>query len=195
MEKKEIFTRNDFFNNSVNIARMFIYHKVNKGDVVVDATCGNGNDTLYLAKLVGKEGKVIAFDVLENAIESTQNLLKKEHVLNVKLIRDSHEFMDKYIQVSPKLILFNLGYLPGFKKKETTVAETTIKALYKSIKLIDKLGLILIVVYQGHEEGIKEFEKIGDFIGGLEQKKYNCFHLNYPNQKNKPPVIFGIEKR
>jgi ubiquinone/menaquinone biosynthesis C-methylase UbiE len=51
------------------------------GDIVVDATCGNGNDTLALAKLVfadGAQGSIYGFDVQDIALETTSALLDRE---------------------------------------------------------------------------------------------------------------------
>lgn len=41
---------------------------VSPGDTVVDATCGNGHDTLALARLVGPHGCVIALDIQVSAV-------------------------------------------------------------------------------------------------------------------------------
>lgn len=48
---------------------------VQPGDVVVDATCGNGHDTLELARMVGPSGRVVAFDIQPEALASAQALL------------------------------------------------------------------------------------------------------------------------
>ena len=49
------------------------------GDIVVDGTVGNGNDTVFLAKLVGPTGKVYGFDIQKEAIERTKNGCKKNN--------------------------------------------------------------------------------------------------------------------
>lgn len=52
---------------------------VGKGDVVVDATCGNGHDTLALLQMVAdqesKRGRVYALDIQDSALASTSTLL------------------------------------------------------------------------------------------------------------------------
>lgn len=45
------------------------------GDTVIDATVGNGNDTVVLAKAVGSMGKVYGFDIQEEAIDKTKEKL------------------------------------------------------------------------------------------------------------------------
>jgi len=194
--KNNIFTRSDFLNNSINIARMIISHKISTGDKVVDATAGNGHDTLFLAEQVGDKGQVFAFDISENAINNTKQIIEKHNLSKtVTVIKDSHCNIANYINFEPNLILFNLGYLPGNDKNHTTKTVSTIEAIEKSLNLIAKLGLVLIVVYSGHHEGKSEKNAIEEFTKTLNQKLFNVIHIYYPNQLKNPPEIFAIEKR
>ncbi len=196
MEKHTIFTRPDFFNNSINIARMIMFHKVQVGDIVVDATCGNGNDTLFLSKLVGEKGKVFAFDTEQTAISNTKTLLEKENALkNTVLINKCHSQMINLVNEKPQLVLFNLGYLPKYSKENTTKTDTTIKAVKDSLSMLKQYGLTLIVIYRGHIEGKNEEKAIKEFVKSLSQQEFNTFQIDYPNQQNLPPIIIGIEKR
>src|SRR5690625_1467725 len=68
------------------------------GEIAVDATCGNGHDTLVLSHLVDKKGKVLAFDIQDQAIENTKKRLKKENKQNVTVIKDSHANIDQYLK-------------------------------------------------------------------------------------------------
>ena len=45
---------------------------IREGDLVIDATCGNGNDTLLLSAAVGESGDVLAVDIQEEAVEKTK---------------------------------------------------------------------------------------------------------------------------
>ncbi|EUJ17052.1 S-adenosylmethionine (SAM)-dependent methyltransferase [Listeria aquatica FSL S10-1188] len=56
------------------------------GDVVIDATCGNGHDTLFLAQLVGPNGKVYAYDIQQTAIEKTEARLDEASCKNQVLL-------------------------------------------------------------------------------------------------------------
>lgn len=53
---------------------------VTSGDCVVDATCGNGRDSVKLANLVGSTGEIHAFDIQQSAIEETRELLQRQEV-------------------------------------------------------------------------------------------------------------------
>ncbi len=75
-----------------NYSKYLISQAVCLGDTVVDATAGNGNDTLYLANLVGATGRVYSFDIQAQAIENTAALLAKHD--NVTLIHDGHQNVD-----------------------------------------------------------------------------------------------------
>ena len=50
----------------------FIKEQVAPGDLCIDATMGNGNDTLLLSTLCGEKGRVLAFDIQEQALKSTK---------------------------------------------------------------------------------------------------------------------------
>ena len=96
---------------------------INKEDTVVDMTAGNGNDTLLLSKIAGK---VIAFDISEEAIASTRERLGTAD--NVTLINDNHINIDRYLDGNIRLFIFNLGYLPHSDDPPVTKAEETLIA-------------------------------------------------------------------
>lgn len=178
------------FNKSIlNRVNLICEKFIKKGDITIDATCGNGFDTLRLALL---SKKVFAFDIQDAAINNTKELLEKNAVDNVSLIHDSHHNIDKHLNKQREkisLVLFNLGYLPGNNKEITTNHKTTLLALEKSYKLLNKKGIILMVCYP-HEEGKKESRKI---IQYLDKRKidYNI----YKNTDNiNAPFLIEIKK-
>lgn len=187
---------NNFFTNSMNLAKEICKLKVNKGDIVIDATVGNGNDTVFLGELVGESGKIYSFDVQKIAIENTREKLKKNNMEDiVELILDGHENMDKYIKKRVKLAMFNLGYLPNAPRSITTKAETTVLAVKKSLELLKENGIVILVIYHGHEQGKKEKAALEKFTSSLNQKKYTVINLSFTNQINNPPELMCIEKR
>lgn len=58
-------------------AKNLLEKAVTSGTVVVDATLGNGHDTLFLANIVGESGRVYGFDVQEDAIQTSIERLKQ----------------------------------------------------------------------------------------------------------------------
>ncbi len=168
-----------------------------EGDIVIDATVGNGHDTLFLANLVGENGLVYGFDIQEEAINNAKKRLKNNKVKDrVHLMLKSHENLDKFIESnSVSAVLFNLGYLPGSDKNIITKSETTIRAIKSSLKVLKLGGFIVLVIYPGHKGGKKEKEDIIKFSKELDRKKYNILHYNYINQNDKPPEVLIIKKR
>ncbi len=165
------------------------------GDIAVDCTLGNGNDTILLANLVGNEGKIFSFDIQKEAIQETKEKLKDFPYKNIILINDGHENLDKYIQEKVNLFVFNLGYLPGNNHNVTTKAETTLKAVEKALKLLDDNGIVLLAIYHGHESGKEEKIVLEDFTSKLDQKVYNVMKSVFINQANNPPILICVEKR
>ena len=148
---------------------------VMKNDIVIDATVGNGNDTVLLATLVGSTGKVYGFDVQEEGIQTTKTkLLLTGSLPQTELILDGHENLDQYVPENSNIsaITFNLGYLPKSDKSIITTADTTLKAIEKGLIRLRKGGLITIMVYYGHEGGLEEKTGVTNFVANLPQEDY-----------------------
>ncbi|MCL2522059.1 MAG: class I SAM-dependent methyltransferase [Erysipelotrichales bacterium] len=163
---------------------------ITKDSIVIDATCGNGHDTLFLCQ---NSKFCFAFDIQEGAIKNTEALLKANNIMNYQLIKDSHENFYNYC-LKCDLVLFNLGYLPKGNKENSTQAEITLLTIKK---IIDKLEfkLILLVIYPGHSEGKKESQLLEKFLKSICQKTYNVFKFYNLNQIETAPYILGIEKK
>lgn len=188
--------RAKFLNKVTEVNKVFIDKIVNPGDTVIDATMGNGYDTLYLAKLVGNAGKVYAFDVQEEALKSTKKKVERDNLqCYVELILDGHENMDKYVKEEVSCVLFNLGYLPRAKHNIITKPETTLQALEKSLNLLKPNGVISVAIYTGHEGGMDEKNEVCQYLNNLDQNYYNVLHMNFPNQVNNPPELILVEKK
>ena len=191
---KELKRRNTYqgFNKSIlNKVKQIIENNIKPNDIVVDMTIGNGNDTLFLSKLVNK-GFVYGFDIQKKAINNTNKLLQDNNITNYKLFNTSHENIDivlKDYKGKISLILFNLGYLPNGDKSITTMSKSTINALKKSFKMLNNKGIILIVIYS-HKEGKKEEKEIKKYLND-NNIKYNEYH----NTNNEDaPYLIKIKK-
>ncbi|WP_304127955.1 class I SAM-dependent methyltransferase [Gemella sanguinis] len=167
---------------------------IDKNSIVVDATAGNGNDTLFLAKTPAK--KIFAFDVQNQAITNTNDLLERNNLVDkCEVILDSHENFDKYIEENIQAVVFNLGYLPNADHTITTQAETTLNTINKFITRLNVGGRIVIVVYWGHENGKVEKEALLNELSQLDQKEIEVLVYQFINQKNNAPFIIALEKR
>ncbi|MFC0611479.1 class I SAM-dependent methyltransferase [Scopulibacillus daqui] len=179
----------------------FSHHCLSKviqpGDTVVDATAGNGHDTLFLAKLVGKSGRVYGFDIQEEAIKNTEKRLADDgENEQVTLICRSHHELKNVIPGDSdiKAAVFNLGYLPKGDKKIVTRPETTIEALQSLQERLHTDGLIVLVVYPGHPEGKIEADALLDYAKQLDQKHWQVLKYEIMNQMNNPPFLIAIER-
>ena len=188
--------RAKYINKITEINKIFLEKIVQKGDVVIDATMGNGYDTIYLGNLVRETGKVYAFDIQEEAIESTRKKLEINNIISrVKLILDGHENLDKYVKENVSCVVFNLGYLPRAKHIVITKPDTTLQAIKKSLDLLKPNGVISIASYTGHEGGLEEKNHICEYLNNLNQSQYNVLHIEFTNQINNPPQLILVEKK
>ena len=188
--------RAKYINKITEVNKIFLDKIVQKGDVVVDATMGNGYDTIYLGNLVGENGKVYAFDVQEEAIKSTKKKVERDNMTDrVELILDGHQNLDKYVKEEVSCVVFNLGYLPRAKHVVITKPDTTLEAIKKSLKLLKPNGVISIAAYIGHEGGLEEKNYICEYLNNLNQNEFNVLHMQFTNQINNPPQLILIEKK
>lgn len=188
--------RAKYLTKITDINKIYIEKLVKKGDIVVDATMGNGYDTLYLAKIIGEEGFLYSFDIQKEALISTKEKLEKENLLSrTKLILDGHENMDKYINKKINFIIFNLGYLPKGDHNIITKPHTTIEAIKKGMNLLKPNGIISIAIYSGHEGGEYEKNELYKFLTKTNQEQFNVLSSSFINQVNNPPELILIEKK
>lgn len=181
--------------NVVMLSNLIIENYVKEGDVALDCTVGNGHDTRLLAEHVGEKGKVYGFDIQDQAIENTKELLSKSNLENrVLLYKESHEDIDRYVDELLNIVIYNLGYLPGSDKSVITRAKSTVKSIKKSLNLLDTNGILLIASYIGHLGGIEENNEVENLLAGLNQKKFNVIKNEFINQKNNPPILYVVEK-
>ena len=182
--------------NTTMLAKNFLKENICKGDVVIDATMGRGNDTLFLKQLVGDNGFVYAFDIQQEAIDATKNRLIENNVYeNVSLILDGHENMDKYIEnKNIACVVFNFGYLPRANHNIATKANTSIVAIKKALQCLKEKGVISLCVYQGGDTGFEEKEAILNFVKDLDYNKYTVIISEFFNRPNYPPIHIKIIK-
>lgn len=163
---------------------------VSSKSIVIDATCGNGNDTLFLAKRAHR-GKVYAIDIQAEAIANTQK--RCQDFENIHYICDSHGKINTYINEAIDLAIYNLGYLPNSNSELTTTSTSTITALTATLNLLKPNGACLITIYTGHDNHQEE-KQILPFIKTLSKYEYNVLKYEFINLID-PPYLIVIEKK
>lgn len=183
---------------ALHFSHELLAKQIKPGDTVIDATIGNGHDTLFLAKLVGKQGKVYGFDIQKQAVESTQTRLEQNDAAEqVSLFCQGHETIAQTVPAGQLIqgAIFNLGYLPRGDKKIVTHADTTIEAASQILNRLATNGLLLLVLYSGHAEGFAEKQAILPFVQSLPQENFDVLAYHFINQKNEPPYLIAIQKK
>ncbi|KRN01617.1 SAM-dependent methyltransferase [Levilactobacillus senmaizukei DSM 21775 = NBRC 103853] len=184
--------------NALTYSHYLLSECVGPGATVVDATVGHGNDTIFLANLVGPSGRVIGFDVQATAIAATQQqLLLTGLGPQVTLHQTGHEHVADFLTdtTSVTAAIFNLGYLPGGDKNLTTKPATTLTAVRAILPHLPRGGRIILVVYAGHPSGKLERSALLDFCQQLPQNDYQVLRYGFINQIHTPPFLLAIERR
>ncbi len=180
------------FQGHLDFAHQIWERHLKPGDAVIDATAGNGHDTLKLAlsALSGDAGEVWAFDLQEEAVAATRLLLESQltekQLKRVHLLCKSHDQLPK---ITPKLVVYNLGYLPGGDKSITTSKECTLTSVQLASKLLAPEGLISITCYPGHSEGAIEEEALLLWSAKLPPKEWSVSHLRWCNRRKSPSLL------
>lgn len=188
----------------VNVAHNFIRNVLGPGDIAIDATVGNGFDTLFLIEQISPSGKVFGFDIQEAAINSAWQKIKTSCNLTaslekVTLLVASHADMAEKIPVQYhgeiKAIMFNLGYLPGGNKRIITRTESTISALNVATRMVSSNGIISVLAYPGHEGGDMETEQVSAWCENRNQAEFKISVIYSQNNRESAPRLFVIRRR
>ena len=169
---------------------------VQPGDIVIDATLGNGHDTCILADLVGENGRVIGFDVQPSAVESTRRALQEQGLLDrCELHCTGHQHIPEYVKAPVRAAVFNLGWLPGGDKSITTHWETTRTAIAAALSLLMPMGVCTVCAYPGHAAGDEERAALMDWLSALRPQEYNVLHHRFLTAGPGAPECFIIQKQ
>jgi predicted methyltransferase len=183
-------------------AQRWVKERVQPGDTVIDATAGNGSDTLFLSRTVGVRGVVYSFDIQAEALDSSKARLDADgdpgSLSAVKWMHAGHETMEEVVdsRLHGRIaaIMFNLGYLPGASSDVITKPPTTLPALDASLRLLRSGGVLTVVVYPGHEGGREEAEAVEAWAAELSSSIAQAVIYRFP-QKTASPYLIALNKR
>jgi len=189
------------FLSVLSMAHQMIRERIQPGDIVIDATAGNGVDTRFLAELVGPRGVVYAFDIQEAAITATRKRLEpleEQNLLpDLRLVYDSHEVMDRHVEQdhagNVAAAMFNLGYLPGADTSIITKTDSSIAAIERALSLLKPGGILTCVLYPGHPGGGDEAEAVLQWAQALSSAEGQAV-LYRMVQKPTAPFLIAIER-
>ena len=176
--------------SALDIIKRVISENVREGDICIDATAGRGNDTLFMAQLVGESGHVTAFDIQQDAVDSTKKLLEENGVSHrADVLLKSHSEMDAlFDEGSVSCITFNFGWLPKGDHSVSTKKETSIEAIEKGLRLLKKDGIMTLIIYYGRDTGFEERDAILEYLPTIDSEKYTVLEMPFVNRPNCPPI-------
>jgi hypothetical protein len=179
----------------IELAHSYWEKLLHKGDLTIDATCGNGHDTCKLAEILQSKGggQVIGIDIQQEALERTKGLLISKNLTGVDLFCQSHANFPA-VSSPVRLIVYNLGYLPRGDKQLTTLTESTLESVHNAIKLIMTGGALSITCYPGHPEGAKEEKALIKEISHLPSETFSICYHTFPNRLAAPNFLW-IQKK
>lgn len=183
----------------VKEAHAIVQQYLQPGDIAVDATVGNGHDTVFLAEQVGPAGQVYGFDIQASALASARLKLEQRNLCAcITLIHDSHARITEAIPECRhggiKAVMFNLGYLPGRDKTVITQTESTLAALNNALDILAPDGIITILAYPGHAGGDRETRSVQSWCGQLHSGRFSVRIIHGAERKDTSPRLFVIEK-
>lgn len=175
-------------------AHDLIVDVLEQGDAAVDATLGNGHDTLFLARCVGRAGKVFGFDVQQAAVGNAGKRLDDAGVDSCcyALFCESHADMALHITTKVKAVMFNLGYLPGGDKKIITQAHSTVAALSAAIESLSCGGILTVMCYPGHDGGADEADLVTNFVDELDEDDWRVTRYSRAEARASTPYLWTI---
>lgn len=182
--------------SALDIIKRVIDENVIEGDICIDATAGRGYDTLHLSTLVGDSGHVTAFDIQQDAIDSTKKLLLENGMSErATVLLKSHSEMDELFEEGTvSFITFNFGWLPKGDHNIFTQKETSILAIEKGLKLLKSGGIMSLIIYYGRETGFEERDALLEYLPTIDSHKYTVVEMPFVNRPNCPPIPIIIIK-
>jgi len=174
------------FQTPIDLAHSFWKALILPGDHAIDATCGNGHDSLFLSTL--PLSKLYLFDIQEQAIQNTRERLKDASV-SLEFHHCSHDAIGERVKNEVRLIIYNLGYLPGSDKSIKTLSKSTLESVQAGMQLLQKGGVISITCYPGHPEGLQEEQELLEWSKSLPTSEWSVSLFRFLNRNSSPSLL------
>lgn len=180
--------------NTLSMVHDFLRQSVRPGALCIDATAGKGRDTALLCRLAGETGRVLAFDIQEEAAAQTRALLETEG-LHAEVILDSHAHMEQYAETGTvDCVVFNFGRLPGGDPRIFTRADSSVAAIGAGLRLLRPGGVMAIALYYGKENGYEEKDAVLAYLKTLDDRAFSVLCCGWANRRGDPPIPIFIWK-
>ncbi len=180
--------------STLTLAHHLVEGVLHSGSLAVDATVGNGKDTLFLARAVGVSGQVHGFDIQQEALDRAEERLRAAGVAErVRLHRKGHQQMAETLppdwRGKVRAVMFNLGYLPGGNPTVITRTDTTLPALEQSLEWLAPGGILTVMLYTGHPGGKEEADRVLEVLKKLDARRFRTVCCQTLNRRQAPFLI------
>ena len=180
--------------NTLGLVHTFLRQHVQGGAFCIDATAGKGRDTALLCRLAGLTGRVLAFDIQQEAVDQTRALLAREG-LTAEVVLDSHANMEQYARPETvDCVVFNFGRLPGGDPHIFTRAESSVAAIGAGLRLLRPGGVMAIALYYGGENGYEERDAVLEYLKTVDDRAYTVLCCDWANRRGEPPMPIFLWK-
>ena len=182
--------------NALGLSHQFMAAHIRGGDVCIDATAGRGRDTLFLCRLVGENGRVLAMDIQPEAVAQTEALLRAEGVSSIaRVVLDCHSRLGDYAQLETvDGIMFNFGWLPGGDHNTFSHSDTSVAAVQAGLALLKPGGVMTLCIYYGRENGTAERDALLAYLSTVDNRRYTVIRGDFTNRTGDVPIPVFIIK-
>jgi methylase of polypeptide subunit release factors len=174
--------------NINTIAHNIVKKEITPTSICLDATCGNGHDSLFLAQ---NSKFVHCIDIQPQAIQMTKDRLSKHSMDNFALYQKNHDELDNIFPSDMRfdVIMYNLGYLPGSDHAITTKKDSSLHSIKQALMRLTKNGLLTVTLYIGHPGGLEEATAIEKYLSTLDKHDYTVMKTSLINRIQSPYII------
>ena len=184
--------------NALGLSHQFMAAHIREGAFCIDATAGKGRDTLFLCRLVGESGRVLALDIQPDAVAQTRDLLTQEGVIHrAQIVETCHSRIGEYAApASADGIMFNFGWLPGGDHNTFSHADTSVAAVKAALDLLKVGGVMTLCLYYGRQNGTAERDAVLEFLPTIDHRRFTVIRGDFANRIGDVPIpVFIIREQ
>ena len=178
--------------------------------LLLDATCGNGHDSLFLLSQAPPQARLLCLDVQQTALVATRSRLEAAG-LAVRadfLLRGHQELgailpphLERLAEASGNSVkarlgcaCFNLGWLPGGDKTLVTRTADSLRALESVLKMLAPQGCISLHCYTGHPGGQEEADALRARVASLPPRQWRVLCAADANRSSQGESLLVLER-
>lgn len=189
------------FPTAVQWSHHLLEPRLHPGMIAVDATAGNGHDSLFLAQKILPGGQLFIFDVQNAALTSTRQRLLDHHIplTQIHFHHHGHQHLSTTLPTELRgqisVVMFNLGYLPGGDKSLITLADNSLSAIQQALDWLAPNGIVTVVLYPGHDGGRTEADLIQSYFQTLPTEYFESQKIAFLNYRPTTPFLLTARRK